>query len=82
MSRVVPDAELMDAARALAGRIARNPPQVLRMTKRLLREGQHMRLSSLLELSASFQALAHSTEDHREAVDAWFDKRRPEFRGR
>lgn len=82
ISRVVPDAELLDAARALAGRIARNPPQVLRLTKRLLREGQHMQLASLLELSAAYQALAHSTEDHREAVDAWFDKRRPDFKGR
>jgi enoyl-CoA hydratase/carnithine racemase len=82
ISRVVPDAGLMDAARALAGRIARNPPQVLRMTKRLLREGQHMRLSSLLEMSAAFQALAHTTRDHEEAVNAWFEKRKPVFEGR
>ncbi|SHJ58790.1 short chain enoyl-CoA hydratase /Enoyl-CoA hydratase [Roseomonas rosea] len=82
ISRVVPDAGLMDAARELAGRIARNPPQVLRMTKRLLREGQHMRLSSLLEMSAAFQALAHTTRDHEEAVNAWFDKRKPLFEGR
>ncbi|RKK04409.1 enoyl-CoA hydratase [Pseudoroseomonas wenyumeiae] len=82
ISQVVPDAALMDAARALAGRIARNPPQVLRMTKRLLREGQHMRLSSLLEMSAAFQALAHTTRDHEEAVNAWFDKRKPVFEGR
>ena len=78
----MPDAELMDAARALAGRIARNPPQALRMTKRLLREGQHMRLSSLLEMSAAFQALAHTTRDHEEAVNAWFEKREPVFEGR
>jgi enoyl-CoA hydratase/carnithine racemase len=81
ISRLVPDAELMDAARALAARIARNPPQVLRMTKRLLREGQHMRLSSLLEMSAAFQALAHTTRDHEEAVNAWFEKRPPRFEG-
>jgi enoyl-CoA hydratase/carnithine racemase len=82
ISRLVPDAELMDAARGLAGRIARNPPQVLRLTKRLLREGQHMRLSSLLEMSAAFQALAHTTRDHEEAVNAWFEKRQPNFEGR
>jgi enoyl-CoA hydratase/carnithine racemase len=82
ISRIVPDAGLMDAARALAARIARNPPQALRMTKRLLREGQHMRLSSLLELSAAYQALAHTTADHQEALDAWFEKRKPEFQGR
>jgi len=76
-----PDA-LMDGARALAGRIAVNPPQVLRMTKRLLREGQHLRLDSLLELSATMQALAHHTADHHEAVVAMLQKRRAVFTGR
>ena len=52
------------------------------MTKRLLREGQHMRLSSLLEISAAYQALAHSTEDHKEAVSAMLEKREPRFTGR
>ena len=82
VSRVVPHDELMDAARALAGRIAANPPEMVRMTKRLLREGQHTRLSTLLEMSAAFQALAHSTEDHKEAVGAMLEKRKPTFTGR
>ena len=82
VSRVVPPDELMDAARALAGRIAANPPEMVRMTKRLLREGQHTRLSTLLEMSAAFQALAHSTEDHKEAVGAMLEKRKPSFTGR
>lgn len=82
VSRVVPHEELMDAARALAGRIAANPPEMVRMTKRLLREGQHTRLSTLLEMSAAFQALAHSTEDHKEAVSAMLEKRKPSFTGR
>ncbi|TDH62768.1 crotonase/enoyl-CoA hydratase family protein [Dankookia rubra] len=82
VSRVVPHEALMDAARALAGRIAANPPEMVRMTKRLLREGQHTRLSTLLEMSAAFQALAHSTEDHKEAVGAMLEKRKPTFTGR
>ena len=82
VSRVVPHEELMPAARALAGRIAANPPEMVRMTKRLLREGQHTRLSTLLEMSAAFQALAHSTEDHKEAVNAMLEKRKPTFTGR
>jgi enoyl-CoA hydratase/carnithine racemase len=47
----------------------------LRLTKRLLREGQHVRLDTLLELSASFQALAHHTEEHHEAVRTFLEKR-------
>lgn len=70
VSRVVPDNELMPEAMQLAQRIARNPPHALRMAKRLLREAQHSRLETVLELSASFQALAHSTRDHKERIDA------------
>ncbi|WP_041560163.1 crotonase/enoyl-CoA hydratase family protein [Nocardia farcinica] len=82
VSRVVPDAELLPAAHALADRVAANPPHVLRMTKRLIREGQHQRLESLLELSAAMQAIAHTTGDHHEAVAAMLDKRPPRFTGR
>jgi hypothetical protein len=45
----------------------------------LLREGEHQRLDSLLQLSASFQALAHKTPQHREAVQAFIEKRAPKF---
>ena len=81
VSRVVPDEQLLDAAKALAERVAVNPPHAVRMAKRLLIEGRHSRLDTLLELSASLQALAHATEDHREAVNAFLDKRKPEFKG-
>lgn len=81
VSRCVPHEELLPAARDLAERIAANPPEVLRMSKRLLREGQKTDLKGVLELSAAFQALAHQTEDHREAVDAFLEKRPPKFTG-
>jgi len=79
VSQVVPRAELMDAAVALASRIAANPGTTLRLTKQLQREGEHLRLDSLLELSAGYQALAHKTPEHREAVMAFIEKRKPVF---
>ena len=79
VSRVVPPERLMEEARELAGRIAANPGPTLRLTKRLLREGEHMRLDSLLELSAGYQALAHKTSEHEEAVRAFIEKRPPRF---
>jgi enoyl-CoA hydratase/carnithine racemase len=82
VSEVAEPARLMERALALAQRIAVNPPQVLRMTKRLLQEGQHLRLDSVLEMSASMQALAHHTADHAEAVNALLEKRPPRFEGR
>lgn len=79
VTEVVPAAELEAAAMAVANRIASNPSHGLRLTKRLLREGQHMRLDSLLEISAAYQALAHHTQDHAEAVAAFLEKREPHF---
>ncbi len=81
VTRVVADEVLMDEARTLAARIAVNPPRALRLAKRLLREAQHSRLHDVLELSAAFQALAHETADHKEAVDAFSNKRTPKFTG-
>jgi enoyl-CoA hydratase/carnithine racemase len=81
VSKVVPDADLMDAARALALRIAANPPHAVRMTKRLLWEGRRSDLASLLEMAAAMQATAHATADHEEAVDAFLGKRPPRFKG-
>lgn len=79
VSRVVPAEALMDEAMALARKIAANPGGVLRMTKRLLREGERSSLESLLELSAGYQAIAHMSPDHHEAVNAFIEKRPPQF---
>ena len=81
VSQVVEPDKLLDAANKLALRIAANPPSALRMTKRLIKEGEHAKLDSLLEMSASLQALAHQTKDHAEAVDAIIEKRTPNFTG-
>lgn len=81
VSAVVDDEELMPAARRLAAKIAANPPIAVRMAKRLVREGQTMSLSSLLQLSAAMQAIAHTTADHKEAVTAFVEKRKPRFGG-
>lgn len=81
VSRVVAPEALLDEAQKLAAKIAANPGGVLRMTKRLLREGQRSTLESLLELSAGYQAIAHKTADHKEAVMAFVEKRKPVFGG-
>jgi len=81
VSRIVPGEMLMEEARALAARICRQPPDVLRMTKRLMREGMGTSFDTIMEMSAAYQSLAHLTSDHGEAVNAFFDKREPEFKG-
>jgi len=81
VSKLVAPEKLMEEARALAGRICRQPPEVLRMTKRLMREAQLGSFESIMEMSASMQALAHGTADHHEALAAFFEKRQPQFKG-
>ena len=81
VSEVVAADDLLAAAMKLAQRVAANPPHALRMTKRLLKESNHASLASLLEASASLQAVAHKTRDHAEAVDAIIAKRPPQFIG-
>jgi 2-(1,2-epoxy-1,2-dihydrophenyl)acetyl-CoA isomerase len=81
VSRVVPGDQLLSEAQAIAQRIVVNPAKALRLAKRLLREGQQQRLGDVLELSAAFQALAHETKDHDEAVEAFLEKREPRFTG-
>jgi enoyl-CoA hydratase/carnithine racemase len=81
VSRVVPQDELLTTAQGIAQAIAANPPHAVRLAKRLLREGMHCRLDTLLEMSAAYQALSHQTADHREAVSAFIEKRPPSFNG-
>jgi len=81
VSRVVPDEELMDAALALAARIAANPAHATRMTRRLLWESRESGLETVLEMAAAMQAAAHGTADHAEAVAAFLEKRAPRFSG-
>lgn len=76
VSRVVPPESLMEEAHALARRIAANPPESVRMAKRLMREGQHTRLDTHLELCAAFQAIAHKSPQHAEAVAAFMAAKR------
>ena len=81
VSEVVPHDDLMAHANALAQKICQQSPNVLRMTKRLMREGMMNSYDTVMEMSANMQALAHHTDDHMEALDAFFEKRPPVYKG-
>ena len=82
VSKVVADDELMDEALKLAQRVAVNPPVSVRMAKQLMREGQHTNLETHLQMAAVMQAVSHRTDDHREAMNSIFEKRKGEYKGR
>ncbi len=79
---VVDHDKLLEKATELAAKIAAKPPRALRMTKRLLRTGQHSTLQQTMDHAAAFQSLCHYTEDHMEALSAMFEKRQPKFSGK
>lgn len=82
VSKVVDDDKLMEEARSLAQRIAAHPSHSLRLTKRLLRDSQHVSLPIALEMASSAQALVQHTHDQHEAVVAFVEKRKPKFERR
>ena len=82
VSHLVDDADLLATARSIAQRIASNPPHAVRMTKRLMTFAQDTGLERVLDVSAAMQPLAHATSDHREALQAFVEKRKPTFTGR
>ena len=78
---VEPD-ELLSRAQVIAEQIAAKPPHSVRLTKRLLRHARSMELDGFLDISAALQSVSHHTEDHHEAIEAIFEKRPGDFKGR
>ena len=82
VNKVVPDAELMTATNLLAERIAAAPQLSVRFIKRAVYQGQRTDLRSALDLISSHYAVVSTSADHREAVNAYLEKRKPKFTGR
>jgi enoyl-CoA hydratase/carnithine racemase len=82
VNRVVPHAELMDAAYAWARKLAQGPALAISMTKQMVNHELNMDLVSALEAEAQAQALMLMGDDHRRFYEAFKAKERPTFTGR
>ena len=82
VSKVVTDDAIMEASMELATRLAQGPTQSLSLIKYLVHQSLETNLRDSLALSHVAQEQARQTEDHKEAVRAFLEKRRPEFKGR
>ena len=80
VSKVVPNENLIVEAQQLAKKIASQPPEASRRAKRLLRMSQNVPLQDALEMAASQQSILQQLDDHREAIDALLEKRKPNYK--
>ena len=82
VSLVAPHEELMGAAMDLAQRLARGATYAMALTKRLVQRSLTVDLEESMRVAGAAQDIARQTEDHREGVRAFIEKRRPNFKGR
>ena len=82
VNRAVPDAELMDTAREWAARLASGPTLSIGAMKLGMRRGLHSTFRDTLHWEAMMLSLVAQTEDAAEGLMAFFQKRKPEFKGR
>ncbi len=81
-SKVFPNGELMEAAMELATRLAQGPTQTHALIKYLVHRSMDLGFKESLDLAHVAQVQARKTEDHKEAVQAFLEKRPPVFKGR
>ena len=82
INAVAPPDQLEDVTMDLARRIAAGPPISLRLMKQLLYKGLEVDLETAMLMAATGSSITLSSEDHREGIAAYREKRPAEFRGR
>ncbi len=82
VNRVVPAKNLAEETRKLAEEIAAGPYLAMKMAKKSIYRGAVCDLESVLDFESYAQAACTQTEDLKEGISAFIQKRRPEFKGR
>jgi len=78
----VPLEEFEEATRALANRLANGPTRAYALIKKLIYTSAESDLQTSMRLEGELQDMAFETEDHQNAVVAFLQKRKPEYKGR
>lgn len=81
-NKVVPQAELLDTAKAMAKKIMKNAPVAVQMCKAAINEGMDMDLDSGVAYEAEVFGLCFATEDQTEGMTAFVEKRKAAFQGK
>lgn len=81
VSKVVPPDELMPAAKEMADTLSKGPTVAIKLVKRAVYKGIHNDLLTQLDFESYGQNICRNTEDHREGVKSFIEKRTPQFKG-
>jgi 2-(1,2-epoxy-1,2-dihydrophenyl)acetyl-CoA isomerase len=81
VNRVVAADSLAEETAHLAGRLASAPTKAIGLIKRALNKATHSDLETVLGYEAYLQEIASRTDDHKEGVRAFIEKRKPDYKG-
>ncbi len=81
LNKVFPMDSLADETMALARKIADGPPIALRLSKLQLYKGLEMDLETAMQMAAACETITLTSEDHKEGVTAFREKRKAEYKG-
>lgn len=82
VNRVVPPEQLLPATEDLVQKIIAKPPLALRLVKQVINQGLATDLAAGLAAEKLAQAYLYGTEDRREGMDAFLQKRAPQWKGK
>ena len=82
VNKVVPKEKLMEETMALAKKLAGRPKAALAMIKKCVDNGLDMDLSSGVTMEMNCFSIAFTSEDGREGINAFVEKRKPVYKGR
>ncbi len=82
VNKVVPVDRLMEEAMALALKLAQNPPLSLKYAKRAINVGGQLDMASALDYEVHCAAIPYASEDRKEGMRAFVEKRKPVFKGK